>query len=203
MTSHTIRVTSYSVCFLSQLFRTLHTSMYNFTPSILLTSYPYERYHHTAFMKTQRLYGTSHSPYLTSQPLYLCHHTDGTHRCIAVSLYWWHHNKCVSNHTWHTYDIIPNLIPSHSHYMTWMIMFYDIPYTEFMTSDFLSLTSYPLFRTSHHFIYDIKSTVSVLRSTASVSSHPTYRWHHSQYIEGITCSISVITYPLCFWQNIH
>ena len=88
MTSQTIHVTSYSVCMLSeQHFRTLHTSMNNFTPSILLTSYPYERYQHTAFMKTQRLYGTSHSPYLTSQPLYLCHHTDGTHRCIDVSLY--------------------------------------------------------------------------------------------------------------------
>ena len=41
MTSHTIRVTSYSVGMLSQqLFRTLHTSMYNFTPSIFMTSYP-------------------------------------------------------------------------------------------------------------------------------------------------------------------
>ena len=40
MTSHTIRVTSYSVWFLSQLVRTLHTSLNNFTPSILLTSYP-------------------------------------------------------------------------------------------------------------------------------------------------------------------
>ena len=41
MTSHTIRATTYSVCMLSQqMFRTLHTSMYNFTPSIFLTSYP-------------------------------------------------------------------------------------------------------------------------------------------------------------------
>ena len=40
MTSHTICVISYSVCMLSQLFTTLHTSMYNFTPSIFMTSYP-------------------------------------------------------------------------------------------------------------------------------------------------------------------
>ena len=39
-TSHTIRVISYSVCMPSQLFRTLHTFMYNFTPSIFMTSYP-------------------------------------------------------------------------------------------------------------------------------------------------------------------
>ena len=40
MTSQTIHVTSYSVCMLSQLLNTLHTSMYNFTPSIFMTSYP-------------------------------------------------------------------------------------------------------------------------------------------------------------------
>ena len=62
-------------------------------------------------MKTQRIHRASHPPYLTLQPLYLCHHTDGTHLCIDVSLYWWHHNKCVSHHTWKTYDIIPNLHP--------------------------------------------------------------------------------------------
>ena len=41
MTSQTIHVTSHSVCMLpEQLFMTLHTSMYNFTPSIFMTSYP-------------------------------------------------------------------------------------------------------------------------------------------------------------------
>ena len=40
MTSHTLRVTLYSVIMLlQQLFRILHTNMYNFTPSILMTSY--------------------------------------------------------------------------------------------------------------------------------------------------------------------
>ena len=104
----------------------------------------------------------------------------------------------------------PIYLPSHSHCMTWMIMFYVITYTKFMTTDLLSMTLYPLFRTSHHFMYEIKSTASVLTSTASVltstasvSQHPTYRWHHSHYKEGITCSISVISYPLRFWQNIH
>ena len=68
----------------------------------------------------------------------------------------------------------PIYIPSHSHYMSSMIMFYDITYMEFMTSDLLSRTSHPLFRKSHHFIYDIKSTISDLTSTVSVSSHPPY-----------------------------
>ena len=41
MTSQTIHVISYAVCMLSeQVFRTLHTSMYKFTPTIFMTSYP-------------------------------------------------------------------------------------------------------------------------------------------------------------------
>ena len=40
MTSQTIHVTSYAVCMLSQLLKTLHSSMYKFTPSTFVTSYP-------------------------------------------------------------------------------------------------------------------------------------------------------------------
>ena len=140
-----------------------------YTP-LCITSHPvylwhhiqYLRYNHTALMTTQWLYLTSHTPFLTPQPLYLCRQTNGTHICIAVALFQWHHNKCVSHHTWHTYDIIPNL-----HHITFTL--YDINdhvtwhhkhITK--TSDLLYMTSHPLFRTSHHFMYDIKSTVSDL-----------------------------------------
>ena len=61
---------------------------------------------------------------------------------------------------------------SHSHFMTSMIMFYELTNTAFITSDLLYMISFPLFRESHHFLYDIKSTVSDLTSTVSVSSHP-------------------------------
>ena len=108
--THTLRVTSYSVCMLSQhLFMTLYPSMYNIISSVFMTSYPICTLSPYCFMTT-RLYLTSHPPYLTSQPLHLCHHTDGTHICIDISLYQWHYNKCISRHTWHTYDIIPNLL---------------------------------------------------------------------------------------------
>ena len=75
-----------------------------------------------------------------------------------------------------------------------MIMFYHITHTAFMTSDLLSMTSHPLFRTSHHFMYDIKSTVSDLTSPISVSSHPSYRWHHSHYMS--------VSHPLYLWHHI-
>ena len=90
--------------------------LWHYTP-LCITSHPvylwqhiqYVRNPHTVFMTTQRLYLTFHPPYLTSQPLYLCHHTEGTHICIEALLYQIHHNKCVSCHIWHTYDITPNV----------------------------------------------------------------------------------------------
>ena len=70
--------------------------------------------------------------------------------------------------------------------MTLVIMFWDITNTAFMTSDLLYMTSQPLLRASHHFMYDIKSTVSDLTSTVSVSSHPPYQWYHSHHMYDIT-----------------
>ena len=67
----------------------------------------------------------------------------------------------------------PIYITSHSHFMT-LIKFHDLTNTAFMTSDLLYMTSLPLFRASHHLLYDIKSTVSDLTSTVSVPSYPFY-----------------------------
>ena len=111
ITSHTLYVWHYIqyACYHNNCF-------WHYTP-LYITSHPvylrhhiqYVRYHHTDFMTTQQVYRTSHAPHLTSQPLNLCHHIDGTHICIDVLLHGWHHNMCVNHDTWHTYDIIPNL----------------------------------------------------------------------------------------------
>ena len=77
-----------------------------------------------------------------------------------------------------------------------------------MTSDLLSMTSYPIFRTSHHFIYDIKSTVSVHTSTASVltstacvitpnllmTSQPLDGRYYMQYISDIISPMFLTKY---------
>ena len=83
----------------------------------------------------------------------------------------------------------PIYITSHSHFITSMIMFYDLTNTAFITSDLHYITSLPLFRASHHYLYDIKSTVSVLTSTLSVSSHPFCWWYHTNCISVITWAI--------------
>ena len=95
------------------------------------------------------------------------------HQCIALSMT--SQQPCANITLGTRMTSYPIYITSHSHFMTSMIMFYDITNTAFMTSDLLSMTSHPLFRKSHHFMYDIKSTVSDLTSTVSVSSHPPYQ----------------------------
>ena len=163
MTSHTIRVTSYSVCMLSQqLFRTLHTSMCNFTPSIFMTSYPictlspYSFHVNTTtildispaiFDITATVSVSSHRSHT---PLYWCIALLMTSQKVCNSSHLahvWHHTQSTSRHIhtiWHEWSCI---MTSHT-LNSWHQIF--------------SLTSYPLFRTSHHVMYDIKSTVSVL-----------------------------------------
>ena len=95
----TICMTSYVFYVISQpLLLTSKGCIHDITSKIFLNTDP-------------TVYDITYTTLVTSQPLYLCHYTDGTHLCINVSLYWWNHNKCVCHHTWHTYNIIPNLHP--------------------------------------------------------------------------------------------
>ena len=80
---------------------------------------------------------------------------------------------------------------------------YDITATMCMTSYALYVTSHPQFRTSHHFMYEIRSTLSDLTSNVSLSSHPPYRWYHSHYMYDLTSRISVTSHPLYLWHSIH
>ena len=92
MTSQTIHVISYSVRMLSeQLFRTLHTSMYNFTPSIFMKSYPI----------------------CTLSP-YRFHENTITIPDISPAIFDITATVSVSSHRWHThlYRRIALLIPS-------------------------------------------------------------------------------------------
>ena len=78
----------------------------------------------------------------------------------------------------------------------------EITATMCMISYALHETSHSQFRVSHHFMYDIRCTLSDLTSTVSLSSHPPYRWYHSHYMYDLTSSISVTSHPLYLWHNI-
>ena len=101
----------------------------------------------------------------------------------------WHHTHSTSHHIhtiWHEWSCFMSSHTRNSWYQIFSL-------------------GHHIHSLGHHTTLCMSSspTVSVLTSTASVISHPTYPWHHSNYMEGITGSVSVITYPLCFWQNIH
>ena len=64
--------------------------------------------------------------------------------------------------------------------------------------------------TSCHFIYDVKSTISIitstlcdLTSTVSVQPQPQYQWYNSHPIYEIPYGILVTAYRLYLWYHIH
>ena len=142
-----------------------------------------------------------------TQCLYLWHHT---HYVYDIStLYSIKHSVMTTqplcNFTAPMSDITPTVsVSSHpvdQFYQSQCM--YDITATMCMTSYALHVTAHPQFRTSHHFMYDIRSTLSDLISTVSLSSHPPYPWYRSHYMYDLTSIISVTSHPLYLWHNIH
>ena len=143
---------------------------------------------------------------------------------ITQCLYLWHHTLYVYDISI-LYDIIHSVMtlqPLYNFKATMsdmtptvsvsshpMYQFYqtqcmdDITATICMTSYALHMTSHPLFRASHHFMYYIKSTITDLMCTVSVSSCPPYQWYQSHSMYDITSNISVTSYSPYLWHNIH
>ena len=121
--SMTIHVISYSVCMLSeQLFRTLHTSMYNITPSVFMTSYPICTLSPYCFHDyTMTIPDMSPTKFDTTATVSVSSQKWDTHlyRCVAVSItsqkvcksshlaHVWHHTQSTSHHIhtiWHEWS---------------------------------------------------------------------------------------------------
>ena len=135
-------------------------------------------WHHTLYVyDISNLYGITHSVMTTQQ---LCNFTV-TLPDITVTV-------SVSSH------------PVDQFYQAQCM--YGIIATMCLTSYALHVTSHPQFGTSHHFMYDIRSTLSDLTSTVSLSSHPPSGCYHSHYMYDLTSSISVTSHPLYLWPNI-
>ena len=101
--THTVCVTSYSVCLLSQqLFMTLYPSMYNITPTIFMTSYTICMLSPYCFQdNTTTTPDISPTIFDITATVSVSSHRWHTHlyRCITVSMT---SKKCVSHHMWHT-----------------------------------------------------------------------------------------------------
>ena len=148
-----------------------------------------------------------HSMCDITQCLYLWHHTLYVY--YISTLYGITHSDMTTKQLWNftatMSDITPNVsVSSHPVDQFYQAQcMYDITASMCMTSYALHVTSHPQFRTSHHFMYDIRSTLSDLISTLSLSSHPLYWWYHSHSMYDLTSSISVISHPLYLWYNTH
>ena len=143
---------------------------------------------------------------------------------ITQCLYLWHHTLCVydiftlyvitqcvvttqklCNFT-ATMSVFTSTVSVSSHPVDQFYQkqcIYDFIATMCMTSYAVHMTSHAQFRMSHHFMYDITSTLSDLNVIASLSSHQPYRWYHSHYMYNLISSIYVTSYPLYLWHNIH
>ena len=173
------------------------------TPTLCTTSHAFYIWHHIQYAWHHMNSLWHHTPIcMSSHPVYLWHHIQ----CI------WYHIYCFPDNTMSISDISPTIfditatgsVSSHPMYKFYQTQYmYDIIATICMTLYALYMTSYPRFRTSQHFRYDIKSTVSDLTSTVSVSSHPLYRWYHSHHMYDITFTICVTTQNVCISDITH
>ena len=102
MTSQTIQVISYSVCMLSeQLCRTLHTSMYNFTHSIFMTSYPICTLSPYRFHKNTTIPDISPAIFDITARVSVSSHRWHTHLYRHITLLMTSQQVCKSSHLAH------------------------------------------------------------------------------------------------------
>ena len=184
--------------------------------ALYMTPYPPFKKHPLVFMTSHALYWWHHMHYIWHVIYCVWYHIH--YMCdITQCLYLWHHTLYVydistlygithsvmttqplCNFTATMSDIIPTVsLSSHIMYQFYPTQcMYDITAT-------ICMTSYALPMTSHHFMYDIRSTLSDLTSCVSLSSHPPYRWYYSHYMYDITSNIYVISHSLYLWHNTH
>ena len=199
-------VTSQPLCMTSHLQYLLHyTQWINFIkPSVCMTSQPLCVGPHRHYMWHQihnlghntTLCMTSGPLYLTSLPLYLCHHTDLIDD-ITATLCMTSHPVYLLYHIHYIYDIIP------TKYDITTLCVDDTTLGICMTSFALQITTRPLHHTKPHYLWcnilfkqDNTAPLSDIAPTVSMSSHLLHWhlkhfcitshspsvWHHMNYI---------------------
>ena len=193
--THTIRVTSYTVCMLSQqLFMTLYPSMYNITPSIFMTSYPICTLSRYCFHDNTTTPDISPTIFDITATVSVSWHKWHTHlyRCSAVSMtsqqvcksshlaHVWHHTQSTSHHIhtfWHQWSCSMTSQTLHSWHQISSVrhhihsLGHHTPLC--MTSSPLYLTLHPLYLCHpNHPVDDITATIWIV-------SHPVYLWYHT------------------------
>ena len=167
--------------------------MDDITATICMTSY-------TLHMTSHRLFRTSHHfiyasipLYLTSCPVFMCHHTQSISD-ITDTIYMTSHPVYLWHHIHYIYDII-----SSKYYITKLFVD-DTTLGICMTSFALQMTLDPLshqtmlFMISHHFTDHITRLYKTLHPLylcghLSTDITPTFEWHHTHLLCDILCPI--------------
>ena len=183
------------------------------------------------FMTSHALYSLHHMHYIwqliysawchihyvcyITQCLYLWHQT--LYVCDIFTLYGITHSVMTTQTLCAFTATMPDI--TLSVLLTWhtMYQFYEKKWLHVITASIcmtpyaLHMTSHPLFLASHHFIHEVKSTISnhiqsiwphvhcicVITPTLSMISQPPYIWYHIQYTCDILSTIFMTSYPLC------
>ena len=192
--THTIGVTSYSVCMLSQLFMPFYNSMYNITPNIFMTSYSICMLSLYCFHdNTMTIPDIALTIFDTTATVFLSSHTWHTHLywCSAVSMtpqvcksshlaHVWHHTQSTSHHIhtlWHQWSCSMISQTLHSWHQ-------------------ISSIWHHIHSLSHH------TTLCMTSSPLYLTSRPLYLCHHTHAIDGITATIWMVSHPVYLWHDI-
>ena len=192
--------------------------------TLYMTSH-HDLWHHNPIHYISLLYLISNWLYLTAHPLYLCHHTQIIGHITPIV-----YMITQAQYVWHqinTYDITSTLfLTSLPLYTTWLTLYlWHHSHCNYDKTPTMILTLYSVYKTSYkHCIHDIRSplyniTCTLLDITPLYVWHrvhciwphvhcicvitPTHWWHHSHYMDGVKSSLSVTSYPLYLWHNIH
>ena len=194
--THTICVTSYSVCMLSQkLFMTLYPSMYNVTPSIFTKSYP-----------------------ICTLSLYCFHDNTTTIPDIAPTIFDITATVSVSSHRWHRhlYQRITLLMTSkqvctsshlahvwhHTQSTSHHIHTLRHQWSCFMTPQ--TRHSWHHISSAWHHIHSLghHTTLCMTSSPLYLTSCPLYLCYYTHPIDDITASIWMVSNPVYLWHHI-
>ena len=194
--THTIRVTSYTVCMLShQLFMTLYPSMYNITPSIFMTSYlictlsPY-CFHDN----TMTIHDISPTIFDITATVSVALHRWRTHlyQWFTLSMASW--QVCKSSHLAHVWHHTQTT--SHHIHTLWH------QWSFFLTSQTLN-TWHQISSIWHHIdSLGHHTTLCMTSSPLYLTSHPLYLCHHTHPINDIIATICMVSHPVYLWHHI-
>ena len=194
--THTIPVTSYSVCMLSQqLFMTSYPSVYNITPSIFITSYPICTLSPYCFHdNTTTIPDISPTIFDITSTVSVSSHRWHTHLYWCIALSTTSQQMCKSSHLSHVWHHTQST--SHHIHTLWH------QWSCFMTSQ--TLHSWHLISSLWHHINSLgnHTTLCMTSSPWYLTSCPLYLCHHTHPIDDITATIWMVSHPVYLWHLI-